>query len=300
MPKFDVCALGGVCWDFVGIVDCYPELDEKALLSEVVQMGGGLSGTAMAAVAALGGKAGIFGRIGDDDFGQKILAGFRQERVDTAGLEVLPGITSQFAFCVAHRETGRRSIFWKPGTYERMRPGDVDLAALTDCQCLLVDHHHLAAATDAARHARAEGLPVVADIERVQPGAVEFIQAVEVPILPRGFVRALSGEDDLDRAARYVQSLGPKTVVITCGDEGVLAYSGGERLHQPAFCVQPVVDTTGAGDVFHGAFAYGLALGYDLPRNLAFASAVAALSCRGLGGRGALPTMEQVRQLLNA
>lgn len=300
MPKFDVCALGGVCWDYVGIVDCYPELDEKALLSEVVGMGGGLSGTAMAAVAALGGHAAIFGRIGDDDFGQKILDGFHKERVNTDGLEILPGITSQFAFCVAHRKTGRRSIFWKPGTYERMVPGDVDLEALTDCKCLLVDHHHLSAATDAARCARSKGIPVVADIERVQPRAVEFLEAVEVPILPRGFVRQLSGEDDLDRAARYIQSLGPKTVLITCGDEGVLAYTEGERLHQPAYCVEPVVDTTGAGDVFHGAFAYGLALGYDLPRNLGFAGAVAALSCCALGGRGALPTMEQAKGLLDA
>lgn len=300
MPKFDVCALGGVCWDFVGIVDCYPELDEKTVMSEVVQMGGGLSGTAMAAVAALGGKACIFGRIGDDDFGQKILDGFHQERVDTSGLQVLAGITSQFAFCVAHRETGRRSIFWKPGTYERMGPGDVDLEALTDCQCLLVDHHHLAAATEAARYARARGIPVVADVERVQPGAVELIAAVDVPILPRGFVRALAGEDDLDRAARHILSLGPKTVVVTCGDEGVLAYTEGERLHQPACCVAPVVDTTGAGDVFHGAFAYGLALGYDLPQNLRFAGAAASLSCRGLGGRGALATMGQVQEVINA
>lgn len=300
MPKFDVCALGGVCWDYVGIVDCYPELDEKALLSEVIQMGGGLSGTAMAAVAALGGSAAIFGRIGDDDFGAKILDGFHKERVDTSGLEVLPGITSQFAFCVAHRETGRRSIFWKPGSYERMVPGEVDLEALTDCKCLLVDHHHLAAATDAARYARAKGIPVVADIEREHPDAIEFLQAVDVPILPRGFVRALSGDDDLDRAAAYIQSLGPKTVIITCGDEGVLAYADGQRLHQPAFCVLPVIDTTGAGDVFHGAFAYGLALGYDLPRNLAFAGAVAALSCRGLGGRGALATMAEVQEIMDA
>jgi sugar/nucleoside kinase (ribokinase family) len=180
-----------------------------------------------------------------------------------------------------------------------MGPGEVDLEALTDCKALLVDHHHLRAATEAAHYARAKGIPVVGDIERVQPGAEEFLAAVEYPVVPRGFVRALSGEQDLEAAARYVQSLGPRTVIITCGDEGVLAFDGDRRLHQPAYCVQPIVDTTGAGDVFHGAFAYGLALGHDLEHNLRFAGAAAALSCRGLGGRGSLPGFEDVHQLLS-
>lgn len=298
MPKFDVCALGGICWDYVGIVEEYPELDEKARLTDLIQMGGGLSATAMSAVASLGGKAAMFGVVGDDDFGHKCLNAFAAEGVNAEGVEVLPGLTSQFAFCVAQRESGRRSIFYKPGTYERMGRGEVALDALTDCRCLLVDHHHLVAATEAAQYARRQGLPVVADIERMQPGAEAFIAAVDIPIVPRGFIRALSGEEDLAAGARYCQSLGPKTVVITCGAEGVLAFTGNERLQQPAFCVEPIIDTTGAGDVFHGAFAYGMALGYDLPTNLAFAGAAGALSCRALGGRGALPTRAGVRDLL--
>jgi len=135
----------------------------------------------------------------------------------------------------------------------------------------------------------------VVDIERVQPGAEKFVAAVDFPIVPRGFVRSLSGEQDLEAGARHLQSLGPKTVIVTCGDEGVLAFTGGERLHQPAFCVEPIIDTTGAGDVFHGAFAYGVALGYDLPTNLAFAASAGALSCRALGGRRAFPTVDFVR-----
>lgn len=298
MPKFDVCALGGICWDYVGIVEEYPELDEKARLTDLIQMGGGLSATAMSAVASLGGKAAMFGVVGDDDFGHKCLQAFAAEGVNADGVRVLPDLTSQFAFCVAQRDSGRRSIFYKPGSYERLGRGEVDLDALTDCKCLLVDHHHLAAATEAAHHARSRGVPVVADIERLQPGAEEFLAAVDVPIVPRGFVRALSGEQDLAAGARHFQSLGPKTVVITCGAEGVVAFSGDERLHQPAFCVEPIIDTTGAGDVFHGAFAYGVALGYDLPTNLAFAGAAAALSCCALGGRGALPTHGSVCDLL--
>ena len=298
MPTHDVCAIGCVCWDYVGIVECYPELDEKALLTELVQMGGGLSGTAMAAVAALGGNVKIFGRLGDDDFGGKILEAFAREGVDASGLQVLPGVTSQFAFCVAHESTGRRTIFWKPGSYERMIEGELDLAAVTDCRALLVDHHHIRAATEAARYARDKGLPVVGDIERVQPGAEEFLAVVTHPVVPRRFVRDFTGEGDLAAGVRHIQALGPQIVVVTQGEEGVTAFVRDDQLHQPAFHVEPVVDTTGAGDVFHGAFAYGLALGYDLRENLKFAGAAAALSCSALGGRGALPTLDEVRRLI--
>lgn len=299
MATFDVCALGCVCWDYVGIVEEYPELDEKALLTDLIQMGGGLSATAMSAVAALGGKARIFGRMGDDDFGDKIAAAFDAEGVDHSGIEVLPGITSQFAFCVAHKSSGRRTIFWKPGTYERMLPGEVDLAALTDCRCLLIDHHHLRAAVEAGHYARAHGVPVVSDIERVQPGAEEFVAASDYPIVPRRFARDLTGQTDLRLAADKLLDLGPQVVIITQGEEGVTAFLRQGEIHQPAFQVEPIVDTTGAGDVFHGVFAYGLALGQDLPEALRFAAAAAALSCRGLGGRGALPTMAEVTALLS-
>ncbi len=298
MPTFDVIALGCVCWDYVGIVDEYPALDEKALLTELIQMGGGLSGTAMSAVAALGGKAKIFGRIGDDDCGQKIVQAFIREGVDASGLQIIPGATSQFAFCVAHKSSGRRTIFWKPGSYPRLKEGELDLEAVTDCRVLLVDHHHIRAAIEAAQHARRKGVPVVGDIERVQPGAEDFLRALTHPVVPQRFVYEFTGEEDLGAAVRHIQALGPQIVVVTQGEEGATAFVGADCLPQPAFAVEPIVDTTGAGDVFHGAFAYGLALGLDLPETLRFAAAAAALSCRGLGGRGALPSRGDVEALL--
>lgn len=298
MPKYDVCALGCVCWDYVTHVAHFPEADAKVRLTELLQMGGGLSGTAMAAVSALGGRAAIFGRLGGDDFGRMILEGFAREGVATEGLQVVAGDTSQFAFCVAEETTGHRAIFYMPGTYCRLGPGEVDLAALCDCRCLLVDHHHLGAAVEAAQYARAQGLPVVADIERDQPGAADFLAAVSHPIMPEAFLRLFTGQTDLAAAAATVRALGPETVIVTQGRRGATAFTAGGAVHQPAFNVEPVVDTTGAGDVFHGAFAYGLALGYDLERNLAFSAAAAALSCRGQGGRGALPALAEVEALL--
>ena len=298
MPKYDVCALGCACWDYVTQVPHFPDADAKVRLTELLQMGGGLSGTAVAAVAALGGRAALFGRIGGDDFGRRILEGFAREGVATAGLEAVPGDTSQFAFCVAEAGTGHRAIFYLPGTYRRLGPGEVDLAALCDCRCLLVDHHHLGAAVEAARYARERGLPVVADIERDQPGAADFLAAVSHPIMPEALLRAYTGQANLAAAAATIRALGAETVIVTQGRRGATAFTPAGSVPQPAFAVEPIVDTTGAGDVFHGAFAYGLALGYDLERNLAFSAAAAALSCRGQGGRGALPSLAEVEALL--
>jgi ribokinase len=252
----------------------------------------------MSAVAALGGRSAIFGIVGDDDFGQKILDGFLREGVATHGLQVLPGHTSHFAFCVAEAGTGNRAIFFMPGTYGRLEADQVDLASLTDCRVLLVDHHHLHVAIEAGYHARARGIPVVGDIERQQDGAREFVEAVDYPVVPERFVTEFTGHGDLAEGARALLDVGARAVVVTRGSRGAMAFTPEEAIHQPAFAVEPVVDTTGAGDVFHGAFAYGLALGYDLRRNLAFASAAAALSCRGLGGRGALPTLAEAEGLL--
>lgn len=300
MPTFDVCGLGGVCWDFVGVVEHYPLPDEKAALNELIQMGGGLAGTAMSAVAALGGRASVFGRLGDDDFGDNILQAFQREGVDITGLQVVPGATSQFAFCIALAATGQRSIFWRAGSYPRLNAGEVDLARLTDCRCLLVDHHHMRASIEAAHYAREHGVPVVLDLERTQPGDAELLWAVDYPIVPARFVLEFTGEESLAAAAAALRGRGLRTLIVTQGERGVSAFVEDSVLHRPAYAVAPIVDTTGAGDVFHGAFAYAVALGYELAGCLDFAAGAAALSCCGLGGRGALPGRAAVEHLVAA
>ncbi|NPV46968.1 MAG: sugar kinase [Armatimonadetes bacterium] len=298
MPTYDVCGVGCCAWDFVSVVDRYPGADEKVSLRELKQMGGGLAATAMSAVVALGGRSAIFGIVGDDDFGAKILDAFRCEGVAIHGMQVQPGVRTHFAFCVAERGTGHRAIFYMNGSYKRMEAGDLDVESVCDCRALLIDHHHLWGAVDAARHARERGIPIVGDIERQHEGAQAFLETVTHPIVPERFVQTYTGQEDLATGAGELLGMGAEVVVVTQGSRGATAFTRDGSIHQPAFHVEPVVDTTGAGDVYHGAFAYGLALGYDLERNLAFAAAAAALSCRGLGGRGALPTMAEVEALL--
>jgi len=297
-PTFDVCALGCVCWDLLGTVEHYPALDEKVPLLEFTQHGGGRAGTAAAAIVAMGGQVAIFGRISDDKFGEYILEEFAATGVNTDGLEIIPGESSQFAFCVAHRQTGQRTIFYKHGSMSRISADGIDLDALTDCRCLLIDSHHPGASIAAAKVTRAKGVPVVLDAERLEPRLDELFATSDYIIVPAGLVEALEEEDEAAGRSLLLRH-NPTALVVTRGADGADVYQGQDSFHQPAFLVPEVVDTTGAGDVFHGAFAYCVALGYELADCVASASAAAALSTTALGGRGHLPLMAEVKALVH-
>lgn len=300
MPTFDVIGIGCVCWDFVTRVTRYPLLEEKAGIEELLQQGGGPTSTGLVAVARLGGKAAIWGRVGDDDFGDKCRAEFLVEGVDTTHLGTVPGCTSQFAFCVAEEGTGRRAIFWKPGNMDKLDPEALDRAAVTDCKCLLIAAHHVKACIRAANWAREAGIPVVLDLERPGPDDDALLAVTDHPILPAEYMqRRFDAADPLAAAASFQRELG-RPLIVTLGPEGSVLLDGDRTHHQPAFVVSPIVDTTGAGDVYHGAYAYGLTLGYDVEYNMRFAAAVAALKCRALGGRTGIPRLPEVGALLAA
>jgi len=297
-PAFDVIGLGTVCWDFVTIVRRYPALDEKQEMTELLQQGGGPTATGVVAVARLGGRAAIWGRVGDDDFGDKCRAEFEAEGVDTGRLQIAPGKTTQFAFCVAEAGSGLRSIFWKPGNMGKLDPDSLCHDALRECKCFLIGAHHSAAAIAAATVVREAGIPVVLDLERPGPDDAGLLAVADYPILPAEYVRTQTGLEDPVEAGRRLHAEWGPLLIVTLGVEGAVAFRDEAEHHQPAFIMEEVVDTTGAGDVYHGAFAYGLALGYGLEENMRFAAAVAALKCRALGGRTGIPTMDEVRAKL--
>ena len=166
---------------------------------------------------------------------------------------------------------------------------------------LLVDCHETAAATQAARYAREAGVPTLIDVEKVRPGIGELLQQIDVLIAAQDFPGALTGYEDIGRALDAMAAEYPsaKLVCATLGDGGSLARCNGREIRTPAFQVD-CVDTTGAGDVFRGAFAAGCLLmpDGDVEDVLAYANAVAALNCRALGARGGLPTPAEVDQLL--
>jgi len=266
--------------------------------------GGGPVATAMVAAARLGAHAAFVGTAGTDTAGQLKVQFLAEYGVDLSHLVRRPGPEETIVLVYVQEGTGER-IFSGP---ERMgqhplRPEELDREWLLSAKYLHLDGHHAEAALAAAQWMHSAGKTVTFDGGKtrgpISPVVREIIRYVDILICGEGFAQALTGVEGLWPAAEAALALGPRVVVQTLGAEGSYTLTREERFHTPAFSVE-VVDTTGAGDVFHGAYLVGLLHGWDLRTVALFSSAVAALKCTKLGGRAGIPTMEEALAFLAA
>jgi len=263
---------------------------------EVDMQGGGMVGTALVAVARLGGAGEFWGTVGCDWVGEQILAGLRREGVDVRRVRRVEGRPSPRVIVCVDAPTGERHFLHFTGVLEH--PGPLAPAkALAGAGCLLVDHTQKQAELAAAGEARRLGVPVVGDLSRIDEASEGILSLLDCAIVSESCGGALADGGDLRTACERIRSMGPARVVITLGARG-LVYLDGERFGEmPAFTVD-VVDTTGAGDVFHGAFCLALTEGMAFEERLRFASATAAIKCTRLGGRAGIPGREDVLAFL--
>lgn len=297
----DVLAVGLNSLDLLAEVDGHPAPNSKGPLRALSERPGGQAASAAAAVARLGLRASYIGRFGDDEFGRRGLASLAAEGVDVSRAVVVAGASSQFAVILVDRVTGTRTVLWHRHAGLAMQPEDIPEAAIAEARVLHVDCHETAAVTWAAEAARRLGTRTVIDIERVRPGTDRLLRSIDVIIAAEPFPAEYTGCRDLGGAlARLQEASGAAVVCVTLGEEGSLCRVGGRELKTPAFRV-PVVDSTGAGDVFRAGFIAAWLLGgepADLEVTLRWANAVAALKCRGLGARDAVPTVAELRDFL--
>jgi sulfofructose kinase len=261
--------------------------------------GGGLAATAAVAMARLGGRVEMWGRVGDDPGGRFILDQFAQEGVDTSQVQVCPGGRSPACAVTVDRRTAERYFTYFSGRGLDVPAERLDLGRVARAKAVLVDNWWAEAQLAAARVAREHGVPVCGDFEGINAAAREVIPLVDYPIYALECALACGGTDSPEEALLRVAELGGRVPMITLGDQGSAWLEDGQVRRCPAFRVE-AVDTTGCGDVFHGAFTFGLARGWDVARNARFASAVAALKCRALGGRTGIPTYDEVVAFLQS
>jgi sulfofructose kinase len=163
-----------------------------------------------------------------------------------------------------------------------------------------LDGHDVGASIRSAEHARRSGVPTVLDIDNFYPGAEKLLPLIDFNICSSSFPLRATAEPDLELALKKLhEQTGSRLVAATTGREGVLAYFEGQYIHSPAFEID-CLDTTGAGDAFHGGFIYGLLTGLSVEETLRLANAVAALKCRAIGARTALPTLDELGRFLKA
>ncbi|MFN7978037.1 MAG: PfkB family carbohydrate kinase [Vicinamibacterales bacterium] len=299
---FDVLAMGENSIDLLAEVDGHPAPDTKIPLAALSERPGGQSATAAVAMARLGLRTAYIGRVGDDDYGRRGLESLVAEGIDVAGVVTVPGVTSRFAVILVDRRAGTRTVLWHREAGLVMMPGDVPPHAVDAARVLYVDGSEVAAATAAAEGARQRGTPTVVDIERVQPGTDRLLRSIDVVIAAEAFPSSYTGASSLGEAlARLQADTGSPIVCVTLGEEGSLARVDGREIRTPAFRV-PVVDSTGAGDVFRAGFVAAWLHGGDglaVEEALRWANAVAAMKCRGLGARTATPTLTELRGFLD-
>ena len=299
---FDVVTLGLNSLDLVTVVAEFPVSNTKQRLQRFARLPGGQMATAAAVCARLGWQARYVGSFGDDDFGRLGRESLTGEGVDISAARTVPGATNQFAVILVDARTGERTVLWDRHPDLDMSAADVPQAAVESGRMLIVDCYETAAATQAARYARRAGITTIVDVERVRPGIADLLAEIDAVIAAQDFPGELTGYDSPGRALEAIaREFASPLVCMTLGEEGSLARCGGREIRTRGFAVD-CLDSTGAGDAFRAGFAAGclLAPDGDVEDALTYANAVAALNCRGLGARGAMPTRTEVSDLLMA
>jgi sulfofructose kinase len=292
-----VVGLGQACVDHLGRLTSFPQEDQKTELLEIHQQCGGPASTAMVTLARLGVGTSFIGSVSDDAFGVQIVDGLKQEQVDFSHLKITPGFTSQFAFIAIHSGTGARTIFWHRGSVPHLKATDVDLSSFSKAEVLHLDGLMIEASIEAALQAKSMGMTVLMDAGTMREGSTRLVSLVDIVIASERFAEPLVGSGAYDRALNALYELGPKTVIITLGPKGSIGWDGRNTFFQNAFPIK-AVDTTGAGDVYHGAYIYGLLQKWSVPECMRFASAAACLKCGEIGARKGIPGLKEVREFM--
>jgi len=301
--ELDIIGLGLTTLDVLMRLSDMPTWERPGRLSGFGLDGGGMVGTACVAAARLGARVGYVGTAGSDLVADLKVRSLTDSGVDTSRLVRREGPEGQVVVVFVDETTGERA-FCGLRTFgdNVLRPEELDRDYITSAPFLHLDGFHRQAALLAAQWTHEAGGRVCIDCAKTSGRAVsqdmiELLSHVDILICGSGFGHSLTGHADPFAAGEAMLGLGPGIVVQTEGEGGSYTVTPEERFHTPAFEVD-VVDTTGAGDVFHGAYLAGLLRGWDLETVAEFATAVSAIECMTLGGRAGIPTFDQTRAFL--
>jgi len=294
--KVDLVGVGLNATDTVIPLPTYPARGSKTEYRAATVLPGGQVATTVIACQHWGLQTRYVGKLGDDDAATLHRKAFANAGVETQITTVTGGISSQSLILVD--DEGERTVLCRRDDRLVLQPTDLDREWIVNARALHVDGYDTAAATVAARWAHEAGIPVIGDLDELYPGVEDLLENIDYLIVSRDFPSRLMDEPDLEKALHKMhRRYGCLLSAATLGDGGVVAWDGHDLRHTPAFCV-PVVDTTGAGDIFHAGFIYGLLQGWPLERQLDFACAAAALNCTAVGARGGIQPLETIEDLI--
>ena len=310
---FDVVGVGANSVDYVYRLPEFPVPDSptaKLRIRHHAISPGGQTATTLCTCAAMGLEPTYIGAVGNDDNGELIRDELTNRSVDVSHLAIRDS-SNAFAVILLHDAHGERVVLWDRTSVLDLEPEEIDPDVIRGARLLHVDDVDEGAAILAASIAREAGIPVTSDIERIGARTGELLAAVSIPIFAEHVLEELTGEKDFERGLRKIQAQkastaadrkGPRRIsedmtCVTLGSRGAMLLAG-DRIYRVTGIPVDVVDSTGAGDVFRGAFIAALLRG-DAPQDiLRFANLAAALSCTRPGAIGGIPALAEIQALL--
>lgn len=288
-----IAGIGANVYDTIISLDRYPDEDTKMRASAVRPAGGGPCATGLVAAAKLGAQASYIGVLSDDNIGAFLISDFKKYGVSTDCIKLVPGCSAFTSFVLLSAEKTTRTVVFDRGDLPPLTLDDRSRAEIMSAGVLMVDGNELPAAVEGAKLARGNGAHVLYDAGGKYAGVEELLPLADILIPSCEFSLAVTGKNTAeDAAVSLYEKYSPKVVTVTTGKTGGVMYDGKKLCRYPAVDAV-VVDSNGAGDVFHGAFAFALTKGYNYYSCCLFASAVSALKCTGVGARSSVPDFEK-------
>lgn len=294
MKCVQIVGIGACVMDTLITVPRYPTEDTKLRAESSAPAGGGPVATGLVAAQKLGVQTGYIGVLSDDAGGRFLAADFEKYGVDTSCVTVQSGYRS-FTSCIwLSKESTSRTCVFDRGNLPPLRLNEAQKQAIAKADVLMVDGNELEAAIEGAKIARENGVAVLYDAGGRYEGVERLLPLADYLIPSEEFALGITGCKTAAEAAQALyKRFSPKAVVVTCGKRGGVLYDG--VLKEYPIYPAEVVDSNGAGDVFHGAFAAAVVMGYDREKSCHFSSAVSGLKCTGVGARASVPSFETVK-----
>jgi sugar/nucleoside kinase (ribokinase family) len=284
--------------DTLLVVPHFPAYAGKAPFRQEILSPGGQVASAVVTCANLGLKAKYIGTVGDDERGRIQMESLRASGIDLEHVQVRAGCANQSAYIIIDQTTGERTVLWRRDDCLRISPEEIRAEQITCARLLHIDGHDTPAVEHAARIARSAGIPVTVDVDTIYHGFDRVLPHVDYLIASSEFPVQWTNQSDPFKALEMIQSeYKMRVAAMTLGAHGALALENGRFVYAPAFVVN-CVDTTGAGDVFHGAFCYAVLQKMAMREALDFSNAMAALNCMALGARGGIRGAAEARALM--
>ena len=294
----DVLGIGLNATDTLLLVKEFPPYAGKVAFDREMLSPGGQVATAVVCCAKLGLRAKYVGTIGDDVRGDIQRQSLEGTGVDTTSLIVRTNCPNQTAYIIIDERTGERTVLWQRSDCLRLTPAEIKTEDIAGARMLHIDGYDIDAAAHAAKVAHENNVPVSIDVDTLYPGFESVLKYVDYLVAGSGWPAKWTKEQDPFKALPMIQAeYRTKLAAMTLGDLGSLALYQGRWYYSPAYEVT-CADTTGAGDVYHGAFCYSILSGMQIEKALEFSNAAAAINCTAIGARGHIPELAEVQSLI--